>query len=106
MAWVLAEVVVGVAEAVPGGGLPLAVVELLLQSEGAHGGNAQVITAPDGWPLWPSPVGPVHEHDTTAPRPQAGILPAWTIWAAEDRPGLATWVTKATPRSPRSRSRY
>ncbi len=24
-----------------------------------HGGNIQVVSAPDGWPLWTSPVGPV-----------------------------------------------
>jgi hypothetical protein len=28
-----------------------------------HGGNVQVITAPDGWPLWTSPVRPGREHD-------------------------------------------
>jgi hypothetical protein len=33
-----------------------------------HGGNIQVITAPDGWPLWTSPVRPGREHDTTALR--------------------------------------
>jgi len=28
-----------------------------------HGGNIQVITAPDGWPLWTSDVRPGREHD-------------------------------------------
>src|SRR5918912_1492391 len=33
-----------------------------------HGGNVQVIAAPDGWPLWTSPVRPGREHDTAAQR--------------------------------------
>ena len=33
-----------------------------------HGGNVQFTTAPDGWPLWTSPVRPGREHDTTALR--------------------------------------
>jgi hypothetical protein len=40
-----------------------------------HGGNVQVITAPDGWPLWTSPVRPGREHDTTAVRTHTEILP-------------------------------
>src|SRR3954467_15043493 len=32
----------------------------------AHGGNVQVIDAPDGWPLWTSGVRPGREHHTTA----------------------------------------
>ena len=42
----------------------------------AHGGNVQVIAAPDGWPIWTSPVRPGREHDTTALRahPQAPPL--------------------------------
>lgn len=40
-----------------------------------HGGNIQVITAPDGWPLWTSPVRPGREHDTTAVRTHEEILP-------------------------------
>src|ERR687886_2120274 len=35
---------------------------------GCHGGNVQVVAAPDGWPLWTSPVRPGREHDTTALR--------------------------------------
>lgn len=33
-----------------------------------HGGNVQVIAAPDGWPVWVSPVRPGREHDTTCAR--------------------------------------
>jgi hypothetical protein len=40
-----------------------------------HGGNVQVVTAPDGWPLWTSPVRPGREHDTTAVRTHEEILP-------------------------------
>jgi hypothetical protein len=31
-----------------------------------HGGNIQVVSAPDGWPLWTSEVRPGREHDLTA----------------------------------------
>jgi DDE superfamily endonuclease len=41
-----------------------------------HGGNVQVITVPDGWPIWTSDVRPGREHDTTALRTHAEILPA------------------------------
>jgi DDE superfamily endonuclease len=39
-----------------------------------HGGNVQVLTAPDGWPLWTSPVRPGREHDTTCLRTHPGLL--------------------------------
>ncbi|MBX7267732.1 hypothetical protein KIF24_17910 [Micromonospora sp. Llam7] len=35
--------------------------------------------APDGWPLWTSPVRPGREHDTTAVR-EHGILHLLTTW--------------------------
>jgi hypothetical protein len=35
----------------------------------------QVIAAPDGWPIWTSPVRPGREHDTTALRSHAEALP-------------------------------
>jgi hypothetical protein len=53
-----------------------------------HGGNIQVITAPDGWPLWTSQVRPGREHDTTALRRHSEILPALAIWIAQNRPTL------------------
>jgi hypothetical protein len=40
-----------------------------------HGGNVQVITVPDGWPIWTSDVRPGREHDTTALRTHNEILP-------------------------------
>jgi hypothetical protein len=48
-----------------------------------HGGNIQVITAPDGWPIWTSGVRPGREHDTTAVRVHAEILPTLAL-AGED----------------------
>ncbi|SCL14930.1 transposase family protein [Micromonospora inyonensis] len=40
-----------------------------------HGGNVQVVTVGDGWPIWTSPVRPGREHDTTALRAHTEILP-------------------------------
>jgi hypothetical protein len=54
-----------------------------------HGGNVQVVTAPDGWPLWTSAVRPGREHDTTALRAHAEILPALATWTADSLPVLA-----------------
>src|SRR3979490_1253525 len=39
-----------------------------------HGGNIQVVSAPDGWPLWISEVRPGREHDTTAARTDPDLL--------------------------------
>jgi hypothetical protein len=41
-----------------------------------HGGNVQVITVPDGWPIWTSDMRPGREHDTTTARTHTEILPA------------------------------
>ncbi|MFI6359158.1 transposase family protein [Streptomyces sp. NPDC050743] len=46
-----------------------------------HGGNVQVISAPDGWPLWVSPVRPGREHDTTCARAH-GLVDALNRLAA------------------------
>ena len=58
-----------------------------------HGGNIQVVSAPDGWPLWTSPVRPGREHDTTAARADPDLLAQITAWvddgqARPGRPGL------------------
>jgi hypothetical protein len=50
-----------------------------------HGGNVQVITVPDGWPIWTSDVRPGREHDTTAVRTHTEILPALTTIAGDLR---------------------
>ncbi len=39
-----------------------------------HGGNVQVLSAPDGWPLWTSGVRPGREHDTTTARADPVLL--------------------------------
>lgn len=52
-----------------------------------HGGNVQVISAPDGWPLWTSPVRPGREHDMTCARVH-GVIDALAEIRSE-LPGLA-----------------
>src|SRR3954451_10669058 len=54
----------------------------------AHGGNVQVIAAPDGWPLWTSPVRPGREHDTTALRAHAEALTLLAEWTDTDHAAL------------------
>ena len=48
-----------------------------------------MISAPDGWPLWTSPVRPGREHDTTCLRAHPEILAALTEWTGDDLPALA-----------------
>jgi len=55
----------------------------------AHGGNVQVIAAPDGWPLWTSGVRPGREHDTTALRTHTQALPLLAEWTDEIHAVLA-----------------
>ncbi|SNT03274.1 DDE superfamily endonuclease [Geodermatophilus pulveris] len=55
----------------------------------AHGGNVQVIAAPDGWPIWTSPVRPGREHDTTALRTQPETLPLLAEWTDQAHAVLA-----------------
>ncbi|WP_193394036.1 HARBI1 family protein [Pseudonocardia sp. HH130629-09] len=54
-----------------------------------HGGNVQVLTAPDGWPLWTSPVRPGREHDTTCARGHPGLLDAIEGWTDDTHVVLA-----------------
>jgi hypothetical protein len=49
-----------------------------------HGGNVQVVTAPDGWPLWTSPVRPGREHDVTCARTHTDLLPALDDWTDDE----------------------
>jgi hypothetical protein len=55
----------------------------------AHGGNVQVIAAPDGWPIWTSPVRPGREHDTTALRTHPEALPLLAEWTDAEHAVLA-----------------
>jgi hypothetical protein len=54
-----------------------------------HGGNIQVITAPDGWPLWTSPVRPGREHDIACARVHDGLLDRLGEWADTEHVVLA-----------------
>src|SRR5947209_15742072 len=54
-----------------------------------HGGNVQVVTVPDGWPIWSSPVRPGREHDTTALRAHPEALPLLAEWTDDGHAVLA-----------------
>ncbi len=54
-----------------------------------HGGNIQVVSAPDGWPLWTSDVRPGREHDASAARAVPDLLAPMTDWVSDDAPALA-----------------
>lgn len=54
-----------------------------------HGGNIQVVSAPDGWPLWTSDVRPGREHDTTAARADPDLLRLITMWVSDGHLTLA-----------------
>ena len=49
----------------------------------------QVIAAPDGWPLWTSPVRPGREHDSTALRTHPEALPLLAEWTDAEHAVLA-----------------
>jgi len=70
-----------------------------------HGGNIQVVSAPDGWPLWTSDVRPGREHDMTAARADPDLLDLIAEWISDGQLSLADWATKAHRRSSRCRSR-
>ena len=54
-----------------------------------HGGNVQVIAAPDGWPIWTSGVRPGREDDTTALRAHPEALPLLAEWTDDDHAASA-----------------
>jgi DDE superfamily endonuclease len=54
-----------------------------------HGGNIQVVSAPDGWPLWTSQVRPGREHDTSAARADPDLLARITDWISDGALALA-----------------
>lgn len=53
-----------------------------------HGGNVQVLSDPDGWPIWVSGVRPGREHDTTCAKNAAGLMPALEQAALDGVPTL------------------
>lgn len=62
-----------------------------------HGGNIQVVSAPDGWPLWTSDVRPGREHDMTAARADPDLLRLITEWVSDGRLGLADLGYEGAP---------
>src|SRR4051812_8969195 len=54
-----------------------------------HGGNVEVIAAPDGWPLWTSGARPGRERDTTALHAHPEALPLLAEWTDEAHAALA-----------------
>lgn len=54
-----------------------------------HGGNIQVLSAPDGWPLWTSQVRPGREHDMSAARADPDLLARITDWISDGAVALA-----------------
>jgi hypothetical protein len=54
-----------------------------------HGGNIQVVSAPDGWPLWTSQVRPGREHDMTAARTDPDLLDLISTWVSDGHMSLA-----------------
>jgi DDE superfamily endonuclease len=55
----------------------------------AHGGHVQIVTVPDGWPIWTSPVRPGREHDTTCLRAHPDVLPVLAQWTDDGHAALA-----------------
>ncbi|MCW2882391.1 MAG: transposase [Sphaerisporangium sp.] len=53
-----------------------------------HGGNVQVLSDRDGWPIWVSGVRPGREHDTTCARKAPALIPALQQAANEGMPTL------------------
>jgi hypothetical protein len=53
-----------------------------------HGGNIQILSDPDGWPLWTSEVRPGREHDTTCAAKATDLLPGMLQAALEEMPTL------------------
>lgn len=54
-----------------------------------HGRNIQVVSAPDGWPLWTSGVRPGREHDTSAAQADPDLLARITDWISDGAHALA-----------------
>jgi hypothetical protein len=54
-----------------------------------HGRNIQVVSAPDGWPLWTSDVRPGREHDTAAARADPNLLTLIAAWVSDGQLSLA-----------------
>jgi hypothetical protein len=62
-----------------------------------HGGNIQVVSAPDGWPLWTSDVRPGREHDLTAAKADPDLLDLIAVWASDGGMSLADLGYEGAP---------
>ena len=62
-----------------------------------HDGNIQVVSAPDGWPLWTSDVRPGREHDMTAARADPELLARITDWVSDGALVLADLGDEGEP---------
>jgi hypothetical protein len=69
----------------------------------AHGGNVQIVTAPDGWPIWTSGVRPGREHDTTCLRAHPDLLPLLAEWTDADHAALGDHGPRAAAAPRRGR---
>jgi len=70
-----------------------------------HGGNIQVVSAPDGWPLWTSPVRPVVSTTPPPPAPTPTCSTTSPPGSTTASSAWPTWATKARPTCCASRSR-
>ena len=70
-----------------------------------HGGNIQVVSAPDGWPLWTSGVRPAASTTPPPPAPTPTCSPRSAPGSTTASSAWPTWATKARPRPSASRSR-
>ena len=62
-----------------------------------HGGNIQVVSAPDGWPLWTSDVRPAREHDLTAAKVDAHLLELIALCVSDGQMSLADLAYEGEP---------
>ena len=62
-----------------------------------HGGNIQVVSAPDGWPLWTSEVRPGREHDLTAAKADPDLLRLIAEWVSDGQMSLADLAYEGEP---------
>jgi hypothetical protein len=62
-----------------------------------HSGNAQVVPAPDGWPLWTSEVRPGREHDLTAAKADPHLLALVALWVSDGQMSLADLAYEGEP---------
>lgn len=59
--------------------------------------NIQVVSAPDGWPLWTLDVRPGREHDISAARTDPQLLAAIADWIAAGAKALADLGCEGAP---------